>query len=552
MRRNSTIILVLALLISLTACSQTAGTAPTVIATAEPVPTTARQVEEQDGVYTVSNVDQLLEAIGPDQKIRLEPGSYDLSSAKSYGKATGNPYVTWQETYDGYELVIQNVDNLGIMGAGKDASILSAAPRYANVMLFRDCDDLFLSGITAGHTEEPGYCSGGVIFLEGCDGVSICEVGLYGCGVTGVTAQGCTNVSVTNSDIYDCSYNGIQIMDSQEIYVIRCRLFDLGKEAEWEAFEVFNLSGSSDITIAECEIFGNRTQSLVRSFGVEQVTLKKNSFRDNEVLGGAFGTFGNFVTLDGNTFEGGRISRWFEDGCGAVDADGNTVTEDILNGVLPEETPAPAEKVTVTVTDVDAFLAAIAPNTEIVLDGQLFDLSTAKDYGGGPKKYYRWEDNFDGPGLVITGVDNLTIRSKDGNRASHTIAAVPRYANVLSFLGCKGLVLSGFTAGHTQDQGECTGGVILLENCERIAIENCGMYGCGILGVQALECTDIALRRCEIYECSYGGVQMTDVTGVVMENCTFRDLGGNNLMFYDCSDVVVDGEALYGQHYDGR
>ena len=129
---------------------------------------------------------------------------------------------------------------------------------------------------------------------------------------------------------------------------------------------------------------------------------------------------------------------------------------------------------------------------------------------------------------------------------------MPRYANVLTFVNCDNLVLSGFTAGHTKEPGVCAGGVLMFQNCTMVSVDNCGLFGCGILGVQAEGCTSITLRKCDIYECSNGGVSMSDTTGITIEKCTFRDLGGNNLMLYECSDVTVDGEYLNGQYYNGR
>ena len=552
MKKLFTVLFTLALVLSLAACSQDAAGETTVIATALPAETTAVTVPYQDGVYTVSTVDEFIAAIGPDREIRLEAGTYDLSTASTYAGETGNEWCYWEEVYDGYELVIQFTNNLTITGAGKGVTILSAGPRYAQVLRLNSCHNVSMTGFTAGHTKEPGACVGGVICLEYDRGVSIRDVGLYGCGVTGVSADNCTDVTVANSDIYECSYNGIQLMNSHSANVVNCRFYDLGKTEEWEADAIFSLDSSSDITISDCEIYDNLSQYFVRSSGVDEVVLKNNVFRGNWAQESAFGTFGDFVTLDGNTFEDCWVYRWFSDGCGAVDPEGNTITEDTLNGLIPEETVPDGPKTSVTVTNADEFLAAIAPNTEIVIDTETIDFSTAKDYGGGPKKYYRWEDIYDGPALVIAGADNLTIRSKDGKTKNHTINAVPRYANVLTFINCDNLVLSGFTAGHTKEPGVCAGGVLMFQGCEFVSVDNCGLFGCGILGVQAEGCTGITLRSSDIYECSYGGVSMSDTTGITINDCTFRDLGGNNLMLSGCSDVTVDGEPINGQNYNGR
>ena len=500
----------------------------------------------------MSTPDEFIEAIGSDRTIHVSGGTLDLSTARSYGKDTGNEKCAWEEEFDGYQLVIHDVKNLTITGDGKVATEIAAQPRYAQVLYLRSCENVALSGFTAGHTPEAGSCVGGVVYLEGCTGVSIRDVGLYGCGVIGVHTQNCRDVTVANSDIYECSYQGVNFQDSTGIRVANCRFYDLGKKEDWGADAVFLLGNCSDVRVSDCEIYDNRVDSFISSTSVDQVVFRNNTFRDNALQGCALKTFGNFVTLDGNIFEG-AISRWFSDGCGAMDAEGNTVTEDDLRGIgrddmVPEETVAPT---TVTVKNADEFLAAIAPNAEIIIDAKEIDLSTAKDYGGGPQKYYRWMENFDGPGLMITGVKNLTIRSKDGKTKNHTVCAVPRYADVLYFSSCENLVLSGFTAGHTQEPGECSGGVLTFENCMNVTVNDCGMYGCGILGVNAANCTQITLRKCDIYECSYGGISMYGTTGIILQDCSFRDLGGNNIQLSGCSDVTVDGEPIPGD-YNGR
>ena len=196
------------------------------------------------------------------------------------------------------------------------------------------------------------------------------------------------------------------------------------------------------------------------------------------------------------------------------------------------------------VTTVDELIAAIGPNVDIVLDAELYDLSTATGYGTSKGDYYYWLDEFDGPQLVIEGVDNLTIRSNDGSVTGHTIAAIPRYANVLTFQSCSYITLSGFTAGHTREPGYCIGGVLRFQDSDHITVDKCGLYGCGILGVDAEYCTDIRVANCDIYECSQGGVQFWSSEGIVMENNTLRDLGGSDMSFHDCKDVTVNGETV--------
>lgn len=114
----------------------------------------------------------------------------------------------------------------------------------------------------------------------------------------------------------------------------------------------------------------------------------------------------------------------------------------------------------VTVTTADEFLAAIAPDTEIIVDAELIDFSKATGYGNANGEYYRWEDPFDGPELIITGVSNLTIRGAGEDHTVNVLSAVPRYAYVVMFENCSNIHVKGLTVGHTKEPGSCRGGVL--------------------------------------------------------------------------------------------
>jgi parallel beta-helix repeat protein len=144
----------------------------------------------------------------------------------------------------------------------------------------------------------------------------------------------------------------------------------------------------------------------------------------------------------------------------------------------------------------------------------------------------------------------MTIRSDDGDRNKHTIAAIPRYADVLAFRSCSGITVSGFTAGHTKEQGSCAGGVLEFWDSDYITVESCGLFGCGILGVETQNCSNVTVQDCEIYECSNGGIEMRDTIQVTLENNTFRDIGGSNIMsFHSCKDVQIDEDTVIGDSF---
>ena len=514
---------------------------------ADPEPATVATISPGPAAVTVNSVDAFLAAIGHDTEITLEAGVYDLSTASDYGRETDSPYYSWTDIGDGWQLTIQNVDMLTIRGDGKEATKLVHTPRYANVLVFQNCTDVTLEGFTAGHTDG-GECAGGVIHLKGCEQAELENLGLYGCGTVGVRADSCKDVTVRYSEIYDCSGNGIQADNTDGLLVENCDIYDLGKD-QYAAGEVFWLRQCRNVNIRSCSVSDNRVRQLVNCQPAAGIELRQCAFTRNRVQSSVFSIVGGGLVMEGCTFVDNDIRSWFDSEDGTIlDGIGKTWDEEMLEVWYnpPVETMPAGERTEVIVSTVDELIAAIAPDTEIILKDGTYDLSTAKDYGTGWSDYYYWSEEFDGPALTVSGVNNLVLRSESGDVKKCTVSAVPRYADVLKFKSCSNITVSGFTAGHTVEPGYCTGGVLYFEDSDNILVNNCGLYGCGILGVRAELCSAIAVTGCEIYECSYGGISIGNSSGIKIENCSFRDLGGDALHFYDCKDVTVDGEPVNG------
>lgn len=216
------------------------------------------------------------------------------------------------------------------------------------------------------------------------------------------------------------------------------------------------------------------------------------------------------------------------------------------------------EQTQVTVTTADEFLAAIAPDTEIILDATMIDLSTAAGYGETDGEYYQWREEFDGPGLYIVGVSNLTIRGASDDHNATVISCDPRYAHVLSFENCSNIHVKGFTAGHSKEAGACHGGVLAFINSQDVLIEDCGLFGCGTWGVWGENSRDIQVANSEIYECSTCGLYLSSCRDIQVDGTTFRDLGwiwtgtlqepaneyipGVAFQLYDCQNITFNGE----------
>ena len=517
-----------------------AGEPEETIATFEPA------AESTPGLATV---DEFLAAIGPDRTITLAAGTFNLADAADYGRSGGSAWYRWEKMEDGYQLVLTGVDNLTIRGAGMGATILEADPRHANVLVLEKCYKVTLEDLTAGHTQEPGSCAVGVVDLMASMAVTLRRVGLYGCGCVGLTGSNCTDVRLLDSEIYDCTSSGLGLYRCEEVRVQNTKFKNIGHREEG-GYAVISLGGCRDTELSGCEITGALTYELVDCFDTSDLILRKCRFTDNRVTSCAFSLSEDvYAVLEDCMFGDNVIRRWYsrDSGWGGgifYDSLGQEITEADMKkmfSTVSSQEPLP-EQTTVEAATVDEFLAAIAPNTRIVLTGKTYDLSTASDYGAGAGAYYYWEEIFDGPELVICGVDNLTIESSDGVLTGHTITAVPRYANVLRFDNCTNLRVAGFTAGHTPEAGYCSGGVLRFDNCDEITVDSCGLFGCGVLGVWAVSCGNLLVKGCDIYECSWGGISLEYVSGASIENCTFRDLEGDDLMILGCSDIFLDGQ----------
>lgn len=549
MKKLISLMIAAIMLLSLAACGEAPDSSA---AETEPPETSAPKTEDGRPVTEVTTVDELLAAIAPDTVIELTGQRYMLTEASDYGTGSGSGYYRW-DTGDGAELVIENVTGLTIRAANRDTCIVTE-PRWVNVLHFIGCEDITLEGFTAGHTDG-AYCSGGVLCFENTKGVTVDGCSLYGCGTEGVTTYSCEDVAVTGSEIWNCSQGAAFIYDSKNVSFDNCDFhgitaeFGMFRTIDSDKFALlnstirdssgdvfFNSSRSSGVYIGGCEVSGNKFRDMFASELVP-ITVEGCALGDNDIID----WYADMEKL-GSLYENSKAVDHERNVYSYSELQNMQKTENaVWNAYVPEvSTPevAVSEDGKVHVTTVDEFLAAIAPDTTIYLEPGVYDLNTAAGCGVTETDRYRWDLRFDGPSLVITGVDGLTIEGAGAE--SVTIAAVPRYADVLGFERCAGLTLRGFTAGHTEEKGYCTGGVLYFDLCDDAVIDGCALFGCGIMGITASNCDDMNVSNTEIYDCEYGAVTLND-SNAVFDNCDIHDNGGPDFQLYG-STAIVDGK----------
>lgn len=505
---------------------------------------------------TVNSAQKLAAAIAPGATITLGEGVLKLDLGDNIN--TGNPYCWWEAVEDGFQLVISGVQDLTIQGAGRDATRIQTDPRFADVLKFENCGNLTLQGFTAGHTEQAEGCEGDVIALGDCQNVLLEDLGIFGCGFIGVNANQCQELDIRTCDIYSCSGSGINLSYVKDCKVTGCTVRDLGHSYA-EASDAISAYGGENLVVEDTKFTGINAYDLLSIY--QDARFSGCTFQNNTLTDVAISLYSSqnqeFATLTLENCQGSDNRAWdwmrTEAGSLIVDETGAELDEkamDKLFGTLSnavEEPTVPQE--TVVVTTLDEFLAAIGPNKDIVIDAKELNLSTASDYGQmDTSKYYSWHNPYDGQQLDITGVDNLTIRGKDGKDAN-LISTVPRYSYVLSFAGCTNVTVKDLTLGHTEAPGECIGGVLDFYRCGNATVSDTGLFGCGTIGVLGESSRNLHILNNEIYDCSQGGVNLISCRQVEMDGNDFHDLGTHGYGYIynvssDSDNVTFNGTAI--------
>jgi Right handed beta helix region len=205
---------------------------------------------------TVNTAEEFLQAIAPNRMIKLNPTTFVLSSLDPQKRTE---YAWFRKVFDGYELVIENVENLTIVGSGRQPARILTQPRYADVFSFRNCQNIILNNFEAGHSPDLGFCRGGVLEFADCENVQINDAILFGSGTLGITAKNVRGLSCRNIVIKECTY------------------------------EILCLSQSQNIEFKQCRFFSNAEFSLVKIYAAKNIKFLKCQFYDNKVSGSPTG-----------------------------------------------------------------------------------------------------------------------------------------------------------------------------------------------------------------------------------------------------------------------
>lgn len=230
-------------------------------------------------VIEISTAEELVANVGPNRTLRLQPGTYNLSLVKELPTR----HVAWREEFDGKTIVFKELINFSIEGVDPKQVNVIVLPRYADALSFKNCQDIKVKNLTAGHKPEKGTCAGDVISFETCTGVEIENCDLFGSGAYGITLNDVRKATVRNSIIRECTY-GIMTLDGVEnVRFDGCSFHD-NRE-----YDLITIADSNSVIFANCQIYNNVAGSgvgeghLFSATASSNITVQGCSIRDNTV-----------------------------------------------------------------------------------------------------------------------------------------------------------------------------------------------------------------------------------------------------------------------------
>ena len=203
----------------------------------------------------VSTAEEFVAALGSNRRILLEEGVYNLTNISPFYVSDYNgEAIYYGEVFDGFHLVLVDVNNLSIIGIGDMPSELVVEPRYASVLYFSGCSNISISNIKAGHIDKDGFCYGAVFSFMNSEGIRIDDTLMYGCGAYGLQMSGVKDMSVFSSTIYECTYGSMWLIDDNlDILFKDCEFRD---NSGFSTVEITR--GPFSITFDSCTFRNNR------------------------------------------------------------------------------------------------------------------------------------------------------------------------------------------------------------------------------------------------------------------------------------------------------
>lgn len=253
---------------------------------------TANVIASSSEVFTVTDVPELLKAIGPNRTVLLMPGDYHLFEYSDLE----NPYVEWEKVSHGSQLIIRDVVNLSLVG--DQAHVLTTSQGEA-VIVFRDSIHVQIQGLQLGY-QPLGVADGTVLEFERCSEVKVGGVNLYGAESYGIILKNVSEFKLSESTITDGQGGIAQILDSKDIYLINNTLVNNKGGLE--------IARTKNVLIKDSEFLNNEIGDGTFFQAVEsEVVVKDTKIRKNQ--GRYFSEYEGSVVIENCILEENRFAE---------------------------------------------------------------------------------------------------------------------------------------------------------------------------------------------------------------------------------------------------
>lgn len=202
---------------------------------------------------------------------------------------------------------------------------------------------------------------------------------------------------------------------------------------------------------------------------------------------------------------------------------------------------------TVTVHTAEEFIKALKPDTHIIIDADDYlDINGAArnsnlpvfDRDNPTKGVYKQGGDDE---TFIISLDNIVIEGSPEKGRAHFLGH-NEMLDVLVFWNCKNVTIKHIRAGHAQS-GECSGDVFWIKGCDYVTIDDCELYGCGVVGANINNSKNVSITNSWIYECSDAGIDISEsenatVSNTLIDHCywAFRIVEScKNVAFTKCT-----------------
>ncbi len=110
---------------------------------------------------------------------------------------------------------------------------------------------------------------------------------------------------------------------------------------------------------------------------------------------------------------------------------------------------------------------------------------------------------------------------------------------VLSFSNCETISLINLYIGHEPkvSYSTCMGEVLYLENCSDVSIKDATLFGCGTIGIRAMEVDGLTCEDIIIEECSDEIMTIYNSNDIFFYRCEFISKSSEDLRIYESENI---------------